>query len=283
MRITPIAGALGADIEDVTLGGDMDDTVFSAVRDAVVRYGVVAVRGQSMSPAEIAGFARRFGDIHYHPHVGGMPDQPEVMEILKTEKDTTNFGAGWHTDQQFLASPANFTMLYGVEIPEVGGDTLFACMRGAYKTLSAGMQAVACGQRSLNLSVAAQMARRSQSAQTIFASMAAKDAPADEELAVHPVVRRRPETGEPALYIGIHTLGLVDFADDEAKTLIDFWLAHMTRPENTCRLRWRPGTLAIWDNRSVIHNALNDYQGKRRRMHRVTIVGDATEAYAEAA
>jgi taurine dioxygenase len=113
--------------------------------------------------------------------------------------------------------------------------------------------------------------------------MRAKDAPADEPPAVHPLVRCHPDTGEPALYMGIHTVGLEGFSEAEAKPLIDMLLAHLTRPENTMRLRWTPGTLAIWDNRSVLHNAINDYQGKRRRMHRITVTGNAPAGYQAAA
>jgi len=280
MRITPIAGALGADIEGVDLSEGAPDADFAAIRSALNRYGVIAIRDQDLTPASQLAFARRFGEIHYHPHVQGLPEQPEVMEILKTETDTANFGAGWHSDQMFASTPANYTCLYGIEIPEAGGDTLFACMRGGFDALSPAMQHLACSLRSRNLSVASQLARRSTSAVAMFANMRAKDAPEDEEMAEHPIVRRHPETGEASLYVGIHTTELSGFAEAESRPLIDYWLACLTRPENTCRLRWRPGTLAIWDNRLVLHNAINDYQGKRRRMHRVTTVGEAPLAYA---
>ncbi len=283
MQVTPIAGALGADITDIDVSAPLSEDAFRDLKAALDRYGVVALRDQTLTPAEQLAFARRFGEVHFHPHVQGLPEQPEVMEILKREEDRSNFGAGWHTDQMFTAAPANYTCLYGLEIPSFGGDTLFACMRNGFRTLSPGMQKLAAGLASRNLSVAAQMARRNGSAQATFAGMRAKDAPADEEMAEHPVVRMHPDTGEPVLYVGIHTLGLAGFTDAEAKPLIDFWLEHLTRPENTCRLRWAKGTLAIWDNRLVLHNAINDYHGQRRRMHRVTVAGEPTVAYALAA
>lgn len=279
MKTIPISGALGADITGLDLSGDMSDMDFNAVQSALRRYGVIAIRDQALTPAEHLAFARRFGGIHYHPHVQGLPEQPEVIEILKTETDTANFGAGWHSDQMFGPEPANFTCLYGLEIPEVGGDTLFACMRGGFKALSPAMQRLAGGLKSKNLSVASQLARHNASATATFANMRAKEAPKDEPMAEHPIVRQHPETGEACLYIGLHTTELADFTEAESRPLIDYWLASMTQPENTCRLRWQPGTLAIWDNRLVLHNAINDYQGKRRRMHRVTTVGDAPIAY----
>lgn len=283
MQVHPLAGALGAEIVGIDLAGPVSDRLFEDVRAAVLRYGVVAIRGQELTPARQLAFARRFGDIHYHPHVQGLSEQPEVMEILKTETDVQNFGSGWHTDQMFTPQPANYTCLYGLELPATGGDTLFACMRNGFRTLSPGMQRLASELRSLNLSMASQLARRDTPPTALFANMRAKEAPADEELAEHPVVRRHPETGEAALYVGIHTMQLVDFSVAESRPLIDCWLEHLTRPENTCRLNWEAGTLALWDNRSVLHNAINDYQGQRRRMHRVTVAGDAPIAYAAAA
>ena len=278
MSITPIAGALGADVTGIDVTA-LSDNELGALRDALHRYGVLAIRGQTLTPPQQLAFVKRFGDIHFHPHVQGLPEQLEVMEILKTETDKLNFGAGWHTDQIFLPEPANYTSLYALELPDAGGDTLYACMRNGYRTLSPAMQALACSLRSENRSVASQMARKNGSNAAAFGGMRAKDAPADEVPAVHPLVRRHPDTGEPALYMGIHTVGLDGFTEAEAKPLIDTLLAHLTRPENTMRLRWTPGTLAIWDNRSVLHNAINDYQGQRRRMHRITVTGDAPVGY----
>jgi len=280
VKITPIAGALGADISGIDVASPISDGAFETLRQAIWRHGVVAIRDQALTPAQQLAFARRFGDIHYHPHVKGLPEQPEVMEILKTETDTINFGAGWHTDQMFLPKPANYTCLYGLEIPESGGDTLFASMPSGFQSMSPAMQRLACGLRSLNLSVAGQLSRAHSSSAATFASMRAQEAPADEQMAEHPVVRQHPETGAPALYIGIHSMALAGFEVPESRPLIDYWLSCLTRHENTCRLRWAPGTLAIWDNRVVLHNAINDYQGRRRRMHRITLSGDAPIPYA---
>jgi taurine dioxygenase len=282
MNIAPIAGALGADVSGIDVTA-LSGNEFGALRDALHRYGVLAIRGQTLTPQQQLAFVKCFGDIHYHPHVQGLPEQPEVMEILKTETDKLNFGAGWHTDQIFLPEPANYTCLYALELPDAGGDTLYACMRNGFRTLSPAMQELVCRLHSENRSVASQMARKNGSAAAAFGGMRAKDAPADEAPAAHPLVRRHPDTGEPALYMGIHTVGLEGFSEAEAKPLIDMLLAHLTRPENTMRLRWMPGTLAIWDNRSVLHNAINDYQDKRRRMHRITVVGDTPAGYTAAA
>ena len=167
MRVTPLTGTLGADVTGLDVAA-LDAAAFADLRAALLRHGVLAIRDQSLTPAAQLAFVRRFGDIHFHPHVHGLPEQPEVMEILKTETDRDNFGSGWHTDQMFLEAPAAFTCLYGLEIPPAGGDTLFACLRNGYRTLSPAMQRLAGGLRSLNRSVAAQMAGRNASAAATF-------------------------------------------------------------------------------------------------------------------
>jgi taurine dioxygenase len=283
MQISRLTGTLGAEITGINVSGDMPAAAFDALKAALLKHGVIAIRDQTLTPAQQLAFVRRFGDIHFHPHVQGLPEQPEVMEILKTEAETTNFGSDWHTDQMFLDEPANYTCLYGLEIPASGGDTMFACMRHGYRTLSPAMQKLARSLKTLNRSVASQIAGRSGSNATTYASMRAKEAPADEKLAEHPLVRLHPETGEPSLYVGLHSISLSGFSEAESRPLIDYFINHMARPENTCRVRWAPGTLTIWDNRSVLHNAINDYHGQRRRMHRITVKGGATAAYQVAA
>jgi taurine dioxygenase len=195
------------------------------------------------------------------------------MEVLKTEHETSNFGAGWHTDQSFLQAPAMATCLYALELPDVGGDTLFACMRNGYRALSSGLQRLALGLRTVNVSVAAQLAHGGAQNAATYGSMRARNADRDEPAAEHPLVCQHPYLGEPALYVGLHTQRFVGFSTDESKPLIEVFMNHLTAPENTCRVRWSAGALAVWDNRSVVHNAINDYPGKRRRMHRVTVAG----------
>ncbi|MCB1741718.1 MAG: TauD/TfdA family dioxygenase [Gammaproteobacteria bacterium] len=270
----PLSGALGATVRGIDLSEPIDASRFQQLNAALLEHGVLFFHDQQLTPAQQVAFARHFGDIHYHPHVQGLAEQPEVMEILKTETDTVNFGAGWHSDQMFLDEPAMGTCLYALEVPAAGGDTLFACMRAGYRSLSPAMQRLARGLKTVNLSVAGQQQRRGQSSVATYSSMRTRDAGADEPTAVHPLVRTHPQTGEDVLYIGIHTLTFLDHTPQESRALIDFLLDQVTRPEHTCRFRWRAGSLALWDNRRVLHNAINDYPGKRRRMHRVTVVGD---------
>ena len=270
----PLAGALGVIIHGVDLSQPLDEETFAAIQKALLDYGVIFFCDQNLEPAHQLAFAKRFGAIHLHPHVAGLPELPEVMEILKTETDTHNFGAGWHSDQMFLPEPAMATCLYALEVPKAGGDTLFACLRAAYRSLSSGMQALARQLRTVNLSVAGQLTRRGTTSAATFGSMQTREATDDEPSAVHPLVRTHPDTGEDVLYIGLHTLSFENFTPEESKPLIDYFMGQVTRPEHTCRFRWHPGSLALWDNRRVVHNAINDYPGQRRRMHRITVAGD---------
>ncbi|MCP5152616.1 MAG: TauD/TfdA family dioxygenase [Ectothiorhodospiraceae bacterium] len=273
--IEPIASALGAEVAGVDLAAPVDDATIGQLRAALLEHGVLVLRDQHLQPRQQLDFVRRLGPIHFHPHVGGLPDLPEVMEILKTETDTENFGAGWHTDQMFLPEPAMATCLYALEVPRVGGDTLFACMRAGYRALSVGMQSLARRLRTVNLSVAGQLQRAGASQSARYGSMRARDAGTEEPEAVHPLVRTHPETGDDVLYVGLHTMRFEGMTTEESRPLLELLTARVVRPEHICRVRWRPGSLALWDNRRVLHNALNDYPGKRRRMHRITVAGDA--------
>lgn len=271
----PITAALGARVRGLDLARELPHAAMREIHAALLRFGVLFFRDQELSPEQQLAFARRLGPIHLHPHVRGLPQLPEVMEILKTETDEHNFGEGWHTDQMFLPEPAMATVLYAREIPEVGGDTLFACMRGAYRSLSPGLQRMVRRLRTVNQPDAGRRLRGGMAAYAGFGVMStgAASGGAEQEME-HPLVRTHPETGEDVLYVGLHTERLAGFTRAESRPIVDYLMAHATRPENTCRFRWRIGSLAVWDNRRVLHNALNDYPGRRRRMHRVTIAGD---------
>src|ERR1700730_202844 len=282
IEVKPLAGALGAEIRGVDLKR-LDDATFAEVRSAWLEHLVVFFRDQTIEPEEQIAFAKRFGAIHHHPFVKGMEEHPEILEIVKEEGDTRAFGEVWHTDQMFNPKPAKATILYAKETPNVGGDTMFANMYLAYAALSEPMQALLAGVRTWNvgdrkkLSQAAAMGSARQGSYSGNATMAAKVRdPGDLQTeAAHPLVRTHPETGRKALYIGNHTQNLEGLKPSEARPIIDFLMAPAVQPELPCRFRWEVGSMAIWDNRCTQHRALNDYPGKRRRMHRITIAGDA--------
>jgi taurine dioxygenase len=253
------------------------------VHAAWLEHLVVFFRDQTLMPDEQIAFAKRFGAIHLHPFVRGMDEHPEILEIVKEEGDTRAFGEVWHTDQMFNPKPAKATILYAKETPAVGGDTMFANMYLAYETLSAPMQAALSGVSTWNVGDRQKLRQGNarglprEGSYTGNAKMAAKVRdPGDLQTeSAHPLVRTHPETGRRALYIGSHTQSLHGFKPAEARAIIDFLMAHAVQPEFTCRFRWEAGSMAIWDNRCTQHRALNDYHGRRRRMHRITIAGDA--------
>ena len=279
ISVQPIAGALGAEISGVDLA-QLDDETFSEIIDAWHEHLVVFFRDQRLSPDQQITFSKRFGDIHYHPYMKGMEAHPEILEILKEETDTRSFGSVWHSDQMFNPKPAKATILYAKETPDAGGDTMFANGYLAYETLSDAMKALCDTLKTWNVGDR-QKLRAVGSRDEAYEgnqNMAAKvqQPPQDLETeCAHPLVRTHPQTGRKALYIGSHTQNLAGFEPQEAKPLLDYLKAHTVQPEMTCRFAWQPGSMAIWDNRCTQHLALNDYHGKRRRMHRITIAGDA--------
>jgi len=282
IEVKPVAGALGAEIGRVSLGR-LDDETFAEIKAAWLEHLVVFFRDQSITPEQQIAFAKRFGEIHHHPFMKGMDEYPDILEIIKEEGDTKAFGEVWHTDQMFNPKPAKATILYARETPDAGGDTLFANMYLAYETLSEPMKALLGGVKTWNVGDRKKLmdadkigiTREGRYAGNEKMSAKLRDPGELVTEAAHPLVRTHPETGRKALYISNHTQTLDGFKNAEARPIIDYLRAHAVEPEFTCRFRWQVGSMAIWDNRCTQHRALNDYPGKRRRMHRITIAGDA--------
>jgi taurine dioxygenase len=270
-----IAGSLGAEIEGADLSRDLPDEVLAEIRGALLNHLVIFFRNQSLSPERQLAFARRWGNIHLHPFIEGMPDHPEILEIVKRPTDKRNFGGSWHTDQMFSPKPAMGTILYAKEVPSAGGDTMFTNQYLAYESLSPGMQRLC---ESLHSVCYGDRHKKHGSSRKEFyagkTSMKVKDPGDEQTTSVHPLVRTHPETGRKALYVGGHVQHFEDMTEDESRPLIDFLMQHSRRPEFTCRFRWETGSLAFWDNRCTQHFAINDYPAETRVMHRITVCGD---------
>ena len=277
VEVQPIAGALGAEIHGVDVT-KMSDAEFEDVHQAFLDNCVIFFRGQTMNPAQQVKLARRFGEIHFHPFIQGLDEQPEVIEIIKREEDTRNFGGVWHTDQAFSPKPAMATILHAKQTPSAGGDTMFANMYLAYETLSNEMKRMIADLRTVNLgdrNKAATGVSRTERTRASMSAMRAKDAEGDIATdSEHPLVRTHPETGRKGLYLSSHTVSFAGMTERESAPLLNFLKEHATQPGLTCRFRWAVGSMAIWDNRCTQHIALNDYQGQRRVMHRITVAGD---------
>jgi taurine dioxygenase len=269
MDVHPVAGALGAEILGVDLA-KLDDAIVAAIRRVWLDHLVIFFRDQDLTPAQFLAFARRFGEPIEYPFVKGLDDYPEIIPVLKLAHETVNFGGIWHSDTTYLDAPPMASMLIAREVPPAGGDTEFANMYLAYETLSDGMKRMLEGLVAVNTSSAADVSRTREDRLKDSARADAKK----EYVAAHPVVRVHPETGKKALYVNsAHTVGFEGMTKEESAPLLQYLFRHQVRPDFTCRFRWRPGSIALWDNRCAQHNAINDYQGHRRLMHRITLAG----------
>jgi taurine dioxygenase len=268
--VEPVAGALGAEISGLDLSQPLSDETLLALRRTWLEHLVIFFRDQELTPAQFLAFGRRFGDVIEYPFVKGLPDYPEIIPVLKLEHERVNFGGVWHSDTAYLDVPPMASMLVAREIPPHGGDTLFANMYLAYETLSDGMKTLLDGLVAVNSSAKADASRTREDRMKDSGREVRKD-----YVAAHPVVRRHPETGRRALYVNVaHTVRFDGMTEEESAPLLDYLFRHQTRPEFTCRFRWRPGSIAFWDNRCAQHNAVNDYAGHRRLLHRITLAGD---------
>jgi alpha-ketoglutarate-dependent taurine dioxygenase len=271
ISVHPIAGALGAEISGVDLAKDLDDETVAAIRRVWLEHLVVFFHDQELTPQRFLDFGRRFGEPIEYPFVNGLPETPEVIPVLKLEHEAVNFGGIWHSDTTYLERPPMASMLIGREVPEAGGDTEFASMYMAYDTLSDGMKRLLDPLTAVNSSALADV---SKTREDRLKDSARRDA-ATQYVAEHPVVRVHPETGRRALYVNVaHTERFSGMTRDESLPILRYLFQHQVRPEFTCRFRWRPGSIAFWDNRCAQHNAINDYPGRRRLMHRLTLAGD---------
>ena len=277
VSIKQISGALGAMIEGVDLGRELDNRTTDMIHQALLDHCVIFFRNQTMTPEQHIAFGRRFGTLNVHDYVKAMDGYPEIIVVAKTEGDTKNFGGGWHSDVTYLEKPALGSILYCLEAPAFGGDTLFANQYKAYEALSPGMKRMLDGMTAIH--TAAHVYGPSGRATTEYGktlkAMTIHGSPAAEREMEHPVVRTHPETGRKCLYVNAgFTTRFNDMTVEESLPLLEYLWAHCTRPEFTCRFRWEPGSVAFWDNRALQHYALNDYNGQRRTMHRVTVNGD---------
>ena len=271
IRIDPIAGALGAEIDGVDLSRPLNAETVAEIRRALLAHLVLFFHDQDLTPGALLAAARQFGTPIEYPFVKGIDGYPEVIEVAKLEHERVNFGGVWHSDTTYLESPPMGTLLLAKEIPPTGGDTIFANMYLASETLSDGMRAMLDGLTAINSSAKADASRTREDR----IRSAPKDGSGRVLEAEHPVLRTHPETGRKALYVNVaHTTRFGGMTEAESAPLLRYLFQHQTTPELTCRFRWRPGSLAFWDNRAAQHNAINDYPGHRRIMHRVTLAGD---------
>ena len=273
--IRRVSASTGAEIHGVDLATPLQDRTYREIRNALNEHGVIFFRGQSLTPGQHLAFVERFGEVEAdHSMSLGHPDgYPMICEVRKEPEETRNIGGNWHTDHSFDAQPPLGAVLLARELPDYGGDTLFASMYAAYDALSDGLKKALEGLRAVHSKSRAYVGlskEREVSAShrdEATARYAAREA-------LHPVAPLHPESGKRLLFVNpTYTTHFEGWTEKESEPLLKYLYQHASRPEFTYRFQWQEGSIAFWDNRSVWHYALNDYHGSRRLMHRISING----------
>jgi taurine dioxygenase len=285
LSIQPVTPELGAEVTGVDLKS-VSDRDFTAIERAFAAYSVLFFRDQSLTLDDLLQITQRFGPVLRVPYLQGIASHPDVIAVLKEaeEKRISTFGGSWHTDFSFLAEPPARTLLCAVELPPVGGDTIWASQYLAYDALSDGMKALLDPLNAVHTGWPhGTMGPNPDVPVSRSIKMVRNDPSADREV-LHPVVRVHPVTGRKALFVNpVYTQRFENMTGAESKPILDFLHQHNVRAEFCCRLRWRPGTLAMWDNRCLMHLAVNDYDGHRRLLYRTTIAGEIPAGIGRAA
>lgn len=277
-EVRPITGALGAEIIGIDLL-HADDSTFNDARRAIDHYHVLAVRNQQLTPHTLHDVARRFGPFSGNPVHAGMDGLDDVVRFARERDDTGKvIGEDWHMDLAWMQRPPGITMLYGHEIPPVGGDTCFSSLEQAYRALSPRMRELLSGLTGI------------YSGRGVFQENAAhkglalrQGGVAVEDLECeHPVICRHPVTGTPYVFVASVLNRFKGMTEAESKPIINYLMSLATRAEFNCRLRWEQGTLGMWANPFVLHTAINDYPGYRREMFRTTVEGTIPAAFEDA-
>lgn len=269
ITVTPIAGALGAEINGVHLG-KLNDAAFSEIRAALLEHQVIFFRDQKLTRDEHKAFGRRFGGLHIHPFLQPLKEEghPEFV-VLESDDKHPFVAEAWHSDVTFQPEPPLGSVLRCVAAPEFGGDTMWASMYAAYEALSDTMQHLLSGLIAIH-DTSRTFSRDTYRTEHIGGKRAEQIVSAE-----HPVVRTHPETGRKALFVNsIFTQSIKGMKPAESAAVLDFLYHHIESPDFSCRFHWRKNSIAMWDNRCTQHRVVADNLGAYRRMERVTIMGD---------
>ena len=274
IEVKPISGACGAVVSGIDLSQDLDEQRLNEVKRAFHENLVIFFHDQDITEEQHKTFGRKFGTLNIHPRYVPLENHPEIIPIRKDPEHTTNVGGIWHQDLTHLENPPLGSILFALEVPSAGGDTMFANQYLAYEALSKGMKDLLDGMVAIHDNLI-QSPKVSAEKNSTRSSKLREDLNEEDEPEMeHPVVVIHPETGRKALYVNsIRTRRFKDMTEEESKPLLNYLVEHSYQPEFTCRFKWRKGSVAVWDNRCLMHFALNDYQGQRRYMNRVTING----------
>jgi len=278
IQITAARGA-GAYVNGIELqNSSQSDT--EVLRQALGDHGVLFFREQSLSPEQHIGLAEQFGEININRFFTPVDDYPKIAQVLKEADHKQNIGEKWHTDHSYDQIPALGSILVARELPNKGGDTIFASMFEAYDALDDAIK------EQLNGLTATHSSRHAFGTKAYEDDDRKKDytgrlgnSQAATQDAIHPVVIRHPVSGKQALYVNPgFTLYINELSRADSDTLLARLYEHCQNEKFTHRFQWQPGSVAFWDNRATWHSAMNDYPGQRRLMHRITVAGTALSA-----
>lgn len=272
--VEPLAAAMGAQVVGVRLP-ELSDAGLADFKQALWKHKMLYLKDQHLTHAEHEEFSMRLGPFAVDAYTQGVPGHRDVHPLIKEADEVTPslFGGGWHTDSPFLVEPPSITFLRSVEVPPYGGDTTWTNCALAFKHLSKTYQDML---RPLKV----WMSARNNYATQGFLRGEPIGFGSSEKLeqgmkgSYHPFVRTHPVTGEPSLYIcDTYAAGIEGLSTHEAKPIIEYLVQHATQHAFSCRVKWQPGMVAMWDNASTMHLGPNDYDGFRREMYRTTIAG----------
>ena len=280
LNVEPLTGVLGARLSGISVRYGLDKELLASLRAAICEFEVVIIPDQSLTPEQQVEFSHLLGPYSPVPFVKPLDEHPEVIKVVKenTEPEAFNFGGVWHSDFSFLPIPPAFTILYAIDVPPVGGDTVWASNTAAYSQLDAKTKS------SFNLingihSASASYSPAQQELHSQLSNMTIETSEKAEATQEHPLVCKHPETGKPSLFFNpTYVRGLKRRMDssspeletEEEENLMKWLNQWTTGIQFTFRHKWSPGDLVIWDNRSTQHIALNDYKGARRELNRTT-------------
>jgi taurine dioxygenase len=270
MNVKRVAGAIGAELQAINLADGIDGELAATLRSLLNEHEVLFLRDQAISAADQKALAEVFGPLQTHPAYGTVEGFPEVM-ILESTRENPSKIEVWHSDMTFRQHPPSVTVLRGITIPEVGGDTLFASMTAAYEGLSSGMQGYLEGLTAVHdFSHGFRESLAEPGGRERLADAVAANPPVR-----HPVVQTHPETGKKVLFVNaLFTTHIEGLPPLESAEVLQFLWRHASLPEFTCRFSWAPDSLVLWDNRSTQHKPVNDFFPATRRLHRVVSEGD---------
>jgi taurine dioxygenase len=283
ITVEPVAGSLGAEVHGIDTSCPLTDDEMAALLGALDTHLVVFLPEQHITLDHLERLTDELGGRDVTPFVRPLDDRPFVIRVIKEPDDELNFANAWHSDLSYLAVPPAYTVLWANEVPPFGGDTVWANQYLAYSTLP---EALRTQLLSLRATRSAGMAYGTGGYLESIAhksSMAIDPSVDAYATQTHPVVTRHPRTGQAALFVNpVYTTGIVadgEMNDAEARALLARLYTHSVHQNFTCRLRWKPRMMAIWDNRSTQHLAINDYAGHRREMFRTSVRGTPVQPY----